>query len=162
MGLYFDIGLRWKHHVTQLKISCHKVLNVLKHLSDLTWRADRVSLLRLYIMLVKPKLYYGCEAYSLASKLVLEALEPIHNAAIRIVTGAFKSSLIISLNSDSGLKLLKYYRGIRIINHLSRIYVNNNHPLHEIIISGIDEVEEFAIVWPSAGFVDRARQLQQQ
>ena len=63
LGLYFDIGLRWKHHVTQLKI-CHKVLNVLKHLSNLTWGVDRVSLLRLYIMLVKPKLYYGCEALS--------------------------------------------------------------------------------------------------
>ena len=50
-GLYFDTALRWKHNVTQLKISCHKVLNVLKHLSHLTWGADRASLLRLYIML---------------------------------------------------------------------------------------------------------------
>ena len=83
LGLYFDTALRWKHHVTQLKISCHKVLSVLKHLSRLTWGADRVSLLRLYIMLVKPKLDYGCEAYSSVSKSVLESLEPIHNAAIR-------------------------------------------------------------------------------
>ena len=45
---------------------------------------------------------------------------------------------------------------------MSRVYVNNNHPLHEIIISGNDEAEEFAVVRPSAGFVDRARQLQQQ
>ena len=62
----------------------------------------------------------------------------------------------------SGLKPLKYYREIKILNHLSRVYVNKNHPLHEIIISGIDEAEEFAVVRPSAGFVDRARQLQQQ
>ena len=85
------------------------MLNV-KHLSHLTWGADRVSLLRLYITLVKPKLDYGCEAYSSASKSVLESLEPVHNAAIRIATGAFKSSPIISLNSNSGLKPLKYYR----------------------------------------------------
>ena len=102
-------------------------------------------------MLVKPKFDYWCEAYSSASKLVLEALEPIHNAAIRIATGAFKSSANISLNSDFGLKPLKYYRKIKILNHLSRIYVNNNHPLHEITIAGIDEAEEFAVVRPSAG-----------
>ena len=82
LRFYFDIALRWKHHVTQLKISCHKVLNVLKHLSHLTLGADRVSLLRLYIMLMKPKFDYGCEAYSSASKSVLESLEPIHNAAM--------------------------------------------------------------------------------
>ena len=135
-------------------------------------------------MLVKSKLDYGCEAHSSASKsvleslepihsaairiatgafkLVVESLEPIHNAAIRIATGAFKSSPIVSINSYSGLKPLKYYREIKILNHLSRIYVKNNHPLHEIIISWIDEAEKFAILRPSAGFFDRARQLQQQ
>ena len=67
------------------------------------------------------KLDYGYEAYSLASKSVLESLEPIHNATIRIATGAFKSSPIISLNLNSGLKPLKYYREIKILNHLCRV-----------------------------------------
>ena len=73
------------------------------------------------------------EAYSSASKSLLKSLEPIHNAAIRIATETFISSHIISISLDSGLKPLNYYREIKILNHLSKIYVNNNHPLHEII-----------------------------
>ena len=41
-------------------------------------------------------------------------------------------------------------------------FVNTNHPVNVIIISGIDEAEEFDIGWPSAGFIDQTRQLQQQ
>ena len=70
LGMTFDSSLTWRNHITLLKASCHKTLNLLKHLShksDKTWGADGTSLLRLYVMLLKPKLDYGCEAYSSAS-----------------------------------------------------------------------------------------------
>ena len=71
---------------------CNKILDLLKHLSHKNWGADRQSLLRLYIMLIKAKIDYGCEAYSSPSKTTLGNLDPIQNATIRIATGAFKTS----------------------------------------------------------------------
>lgn len=47
------------------------------------------TLLRLYRALLKIKLDYGFEAYASASP-VLQLLNPVHNEALRICTGAFR------------------------------------------------------------------------
>ena len=62
-------------------------------------------------MLIKIKIGYGCEAYSSASKTTLRKLYPIQNIAIRIATGAFKTSLIISLQSEADIKSLEICGG---------------------------------------------------
>ena len=72
-------------------------IGFVKHLSHKNWGADRQSFLRLYIILIKPKIDYGCEAYSSPSKTTVGKLGPIQNAAIRIATGAFRTSPIICL-----------------------------------------------------------------
>ena len=131
LGMKFDSCLTWRNHITLLKASCHKTLNLLKHLSHRTWGADRTSLLRLYIMLLKPKLDYGCEAYSSASRTLPESLNQIQNLlAIRIATGAFWSSPVDSLHMVSGIKPLSTYRERKIINYYMRISTNRNHPMH--------------------------------
>ena len=68
LGMTLDSSLTFRNHITLLKASCHKTLNLLKHLSHRTRGADGTSLLRLCIMLLKPSLDYGCEAYSSASR----------------------------------------------------------------------------------------------
>ena len=60
LGMTFDSSLTWRNHITLLKASCHKTLNLLKHLSHKAWGVDGTSLFRLYVMLLKPKLDYGC------------------------------------------------------------------------------------------------------
>ena len=166
LGLYFDNRLSWKVHITYLRAACTKTLDLFKHLSHLSWGADRVSLIRLYIMLLKPKLDYGCEAYSSASESLLQSLEPIHNAAIRIATGAFRSSPVLSLNSDSGLKPLKYYRDIKILNYMARTLVNVKHPLYHDLIENYEpsdvEVEEYVVAHSLVSFVARSEQLRLQ
>ena len=87
LGMTIDNRLSWSKHITNVKISCQKKLDILKHLSYKDWGADRKSLLRLYIMLIKPKIDYGCEAYSSACNSTLEKLDPIQNAAIRLGLG---------------------------------------------------------------------------
>jgi hypothetical protein len=63
LGVIFDSSMTWKPHIKALKQSCNKSLDLIKHLSHKTWGADRTSLIRLYIMLIKPKTDYGVEAY---------------------------------------------------------------------------------------------------
>jgi len=130
LGLTFDSSLTWRPHVKALKISCNRTLDLLKHISHRDWGADRASLLRLYMSLLKPKLDYGCEAYASACRTLLQTLDPIQNSAIRIATGAFRSSPVMSLHADSGLMPIKYYRDIKLLNTFIRIIANPSHPLH--------------------------------
>ena len=54
--------------------------------------------------LLEPELAYGCEEYSSASRTLLESFNPIQNLAIRIATGAIRSSIVDSLHVVSGVK----------------------------------------------------------
>ena len=69
---------------------------ILKVLSHSKWGADRVSMLRLYRALIRSKLDYGCQNYSSANARQLSKLDAVHNEALRISTGAFRSSPINS------------------------------------------------------------------
>lgn len=158
LGLKFDNSLTWKVHIQELKKSCNKTLDLLKHISHKKWGADRSSLLTLFIMLIKPKLDYGCEAYSSACKSLLETLNPIQNSAIRIATGAFRSSPIYSLHSEAGLKPLELYRENKILNFLARVYVNPTHPMHNTVTLELDDEIDYN---SPKSFVSRASQMMQ-
>ena len=71
-----DNKLSWKAHITQLRKSCLKSLNLLKHLAHKKWGADTL-LLRLYVMLIKPKMDYDVEIYSAVLPAVLERISPV-------------------------------------------------------------------------------------
>ena len=143
LGLTFDNSLTWRPHITNLKKSCHKTLDLLKHLSYKKWGADRTTLLRLYIMLLKPKLDYGCEAYGSACRSLIDTLPPIQNAAIRIATGAYRSSPVMSLHAEAGLKPLEYYHHIKQLNYVANTLVAQSHPHLErnLIATDISEDE---------------------
>jgi ribonuclease HI len=140
LGVTFDSSMTWKPHITALKQSCTKSLDLLKHLTHKSWGADRTSLLRLYIMLIKPKIDYGVEAYSSACLSLLSTIDTVENAAIRIATGAYRSSPVVSLYAESGLKPPACYREIKLVNFYTRIIANPTHPLHETVID-IEDVE---------------------
>ena len=94
--------------------------------SHTKWRADRQTLIRLYLALIEPKIEYGSEVYSSACRTYLDSLQPIQNSAIRIATGAFKSSPILSLHAESGLQPLKQYRDMKMLNYYLRIKANSD------------------------------------
>ena len=100
---------------------CSKALNVFRVLSHTSWGADRKHLLILYKTLVASKMAYGCEVYSSATKAKLSILDPIHNAGIRLVSGAFKSSPIASLLVDAGELPLDSCRQILLIRYWYRV-----------------------------------------
>lgn len=134
LGLIFDSGYTWKPHILQLRSSCNKVLDLLKHISHKRWGADRRSLLRLYLMLLKPKIDYGLEAYSAAAPTYMTMIKRVQHHAIRIATGAFRSSPIPSLHAESGVKPFEYCLEAKFINFGLRLLVNRAHPLrHDFV-----------------------------
>ncbi|KAK3893021.1 hypothetical protein Pcinc_003200 [Petrolisthes cinctipes] len=101
LGLLFDKRLTWAPHLRTLKVSCLKALNLLRVLIHTSWGADRATLLRLYHVLIRSKLDYGCEVYSSATDARLRVLDPVHHAGVRLATEAFRSSPIPSLLVDA-------------------------------------------------------------
>ncbi|XP_023230422.1 uncharacterized protein LOC111630543 [Centruroides sculpturatus] len=58
-------------------------------------------MLRIYRALVCSKLDYGCIVYGSARKSTLRMLDPIHHQALRLCTGAFRTSPVQSLYVDA-------------------------------------------------------------
>ena len=110
LGLTWDRKMTWIPHIRNLKESCRKSLNLLGFVSNRKWGADRKMLENLYNALILSKLDYGNTLYSTASETALKKLNPIQNQAMRIITGAFRSSPIVSLNVESNITPLDLHR----------------------------------------------------
>ncbi|GBM28382.1 putative RNA-directed DNA polymerase from transposon X-element, partial [Araneus ventricosus] len=97
LGVIFDRKLTFLPHVLHLRKKCERSLNILKVLSRTSWGADRTSLLRIYEAVLLSRIDYGCMVYGSARFTVLRRLDPIHHSALRICTGAFRTSPVESL-----------------------------------------------------------------
>ena len=65
------------------------------------WGADQKTLLKLYRSLLRLKLDYGNFIYQSARKNYLKILNPIYHGGLRLVLGAFKTSLVESLYAEA-------------------------------------------------------------
>ena len=97
LGLIFDSKLSFIPHITSLKSRCTKSLDLIKVLSNTTWGADRKVLLRLYRVLIRSKLDYGCIVYGSARPSYIKRLDTVHNQGLRLCLGAFRTSPVQSL-----------------------------------------------------------------
>ena len=133
LGMIFDQRLRWKEHINSLKTKAIKSLDIIKCLSKTNWGSDRLSLLRLYRSIIRSKLDYGSFIYWTASSHVLKKLDPIHNTALRICLGAFKSSPIASLYAESGEMSLENRRNQLAAQFFARCQQNPNSPIFQLL-----------------------------
>ena len=139
LGLVVDSKLSWKQHVEYLREKCTSAMNLLRHLSGLSWSADRKSLLRIYTALVRSKLDYGCQFYSSAKPGILKRLDPIQNQCLRACTGAFRSSPATSLCVESGIVPLTYNRDIITLKHLFKIQAQTESPTYQATLGDPQE-----------------------
>ena len=112
LGMVIDKRLSWKEHVEHLRTKCIPAVNLIKHLSHLSWGADRRTLMLLYTALVQSKLDYGAHIYGTTKTRVLQRLNPIQNQCLRACTGAFRSSPARSLCIEAGILPLECTRDI--------------------------------------------------
>lgn len=133
LGLTLDTRLSWKPHIEQLKLRCGNKLKLLKVLSGTKWGADRCSMLRVYKAAVCSKLDYGCFVYSSARTTILSRLDSVHHAGIRIATGAFRTSPVLSLCAESGVPPLTFRRHKLAINYISKVYFDDTNPAYNYI-----------------------------
>jgi ribonuclease HI len=129
LGVIFDNKLSFLPHVLHLRKKCERTLNILKVLSNTSWGADRTSLLKIYHAVIRSKLDYGCAVYGSARKSVLQKLNTIHHSALRLCSGAFRTSPIDSLYVDCNEAPLQIRRDILSIHYYFRVSSNIDHPL---------------------------------
>ena len=133
LGMLWDSRLTWVPHLRNLKERCKKTLNVMAFLSSRKYGADRGMLETLYGALIQPKLDYGCAIYTRASKAALKMLEPIQNQAMRLITGAFRSSPTVSLNVESDILPLWLHREEETAKVFVRTVRNPTSPSSDLI-----------------------------
>ena len=93
LGLLFDSKLSFIPHINYLSNKCQKALNILRVVSSMDWGADRKVLLKLFRLLVRSKLDYGCIVYGSARQSYLRKLDSIHKKGLRLALGAFRTSV---------------------------------------------------------------------
>ncbi|GBO18093.1 hypothetical protein AVEN_180334-1 [Araneus ventricosus] len=131
LGVIFDKKLSFLPHVKQLRKKCESALNILKVLSTTAWGADRVSMLKIYRATVLSKLEYGCTIYGSARKSVLQKLDPVHHTALRLCSGAFRTSPVKSLYVECCEPALELKRQMLSLHYYFKIQSNSNHPFHD-------------------------------
>lgn len=101
LGLIMDAKLTFIPHIKYLKLKSVKALNILKVLSHMSWGSDRLCLLRIYHSVVRSRLDYGCVVYGSAKPSALKMLDPVHHQGLRLATGAFRTSPVLSLYAEA-------------------------------------------------------------
>ena len=139
LGLIIDKRLNWKDHVDHLRAKCPSSVNLIKHVSHLSWGADRNTLQRLYTTPVQSKLDYGAQVYGKSKSNVLKRLEPIQNACFRAITGAFRSSPAVSLCVETGMLPLDLSRDMLTLKHFFKIQSLPNSPTHLAVMGPLGD-----------------------
>ena len=102
LGLVWDRRLTWRPFINQLRGNCTKLLNLLKTVTSLKWGADQFCCLKIYKTYIRSKIDYGAPVYGSACRTLLSSLEPICREALRLASGAFKSTPVESLHALCG------------------------------------------------------------
>ncbi|GFT90276.1 RNase H domain-containing protein [Trichonephila clavipes] len=122
-------------HILHLPKRCEKSLNLLKVLSNTSWGADRTSLLRVYQAIVLSRIDYGCVAYGSACNSTLQKLDPVHHMALRICSGAFRTSPVQSLYVNCHQLPLDLQRRKLSLAFYFKILSVPSHPLQNVYMS---------------------------
>ena len=134
LGLIWDRGLTFKDHIQYLKAKCIKTLNLLRVLAHTSWGADTATLLKLFKALIRSKLDYGSMVYQSASQTDLNSLYTVQNEALRVCTGAFRSSPVSSIHIECN-EMPPLIRNWQLsLQYLVKLKANKENPAYKYVI----------------------------
>jgi len=133
LGLMFDSKLTFLPHIKFLKTKCTKALNLLRVVAHTSWGADQQSLLFLYRSLIRSKLDYGCIVYGSTRSSYLRTLDPVQNQALRLCTGAFRTSPSSSLCVLAGEPPLYIRRRKLSMQYCLRLSSSTQNPAYSTV-----------------------------
>jgi len=91
-----------QYMLKKLVKKCKLGVNILRCLSGVEWGACRISLKRIYRILIRSSLDYGSLIYGFATETIIKKIKVIQNQALRICCGAVRTSPIAALEVGVG------------------------------------------------------------
>jgi hypothetical protein len=98
LGVTFDNKLNWKNHVDEVASRVSKCINVLKRLAGSKWGCARSTLNLTYQKYILPIITYSRESPVTAQQHTFQVLEQAQNQALRLITGAVKTTPIDAMH----------------------------------------------------------------
>lgn len=117
LGMWLDTKLTWIEHINRIVDKCKKIINIMRCLTGRDWGASRNGLRKINIALIRSVLDYGCFIYGRASKTALQKIEVVQAQALRICSGAYKTTPIAALHVEMGEVPLRLRRKQLMMNY---------------------------------------------
>uniref|UniRef100_A0A3B5QMN0 Reverse transcriptase domain-containing protein n=1 Tax=Xiphophorus maculatus TaxID=8083 RepID=A0A3B5QMN0_XIPMA len=143
LGLWLDSTYSWKTHLDNLETKYKKVINLLKAVAGNNWGADRQSLLSIYRALMRSIIDYGSIIYGAAAKTSLQKIDRLQCRALRICTGAAKTTPINALLIETGETPLEMRRIKLALAYWMKIKSNKDDNVNSIILQNCWEYLKF-------------------
>ena len=122
LGMILDSPkLVWRDHLIYLISDCQRRLDLMKILSSPVWGASLKILRQHYISYIRSKIDYGSILYHSSHSPLLKKLDVVQNTAMRLMTGARKTSPILSLQIESQIPPLTLHRGFLLLKNYSKL-----------------------------------------
>ena len=129
LGITFDKRQTWKQHIAKAEAKARRRLAILRKLVGTTWGASEKILKTVYQGTVRPHLEYGCTAWSTTVKTNQQALDKVQNQALRLLTGAMRSTLITEMERLTGVQPLGQRRDTKNMMQAEKFKCLKNHPM---------------------------------
>lgn len=147
LGMHFDSKLTWHNHIEKVVDKCKKVINIIRCLCNKEWGADMTSMKILYVGLIRSIVDYGCMAYGSAAKSELKNYDVIQGSALRICSGAMRTSPISALQVEVGelpFELRRLQMSLSYYVHLKGHV--EDHPTKSVLISTWEQAKSKRVV----------------
>ena len=131
LGVTLDQRLTWKNRLQKNQTRAKIRLALMKKLSCTEWGADQNVLKKLYVGRIYPVLEYGMAASSTAAKLNTCKLPRVQHQAMRMMTGAMRSTPISAMETVTGLQPLEDRQEIKVLTQAAKFKRFQDHPMHE-------------------------------
>ena len=126
LGITFDKRQTWKQHIAKAEARTRRRLAILRKLA---WGASEKILKTVYQGTVRPHLEYGSTAWSTTAKTNQQALDKVQNQALRLITGAMRSTPITKMERLTGVQPLGQRRDAKNMMQAEKFKCLTNHPM---------------------------------
>jgi ribonuclease HI len=133
LGMIFDQRLTWCEHIKYIKAKTQRRINLLRAVAGSNWGASSQTLLILYKLLIRSLLDYGDIAIDSASKSQKKILSVIQSTALRICTGAMKTTEIEAMQVELNEMPLNLRRLQHQIEYTLKIKATHKHTNENLI-----------------------------
>ena len=136
LGVTFDKRQTWRNHINSTEAKARRKLALLRKLAGTQWGAAETVLKNVYIGAIRPHLEYGSTTFTSASKSTLYMLDKVQNLAMRLITGAMKSTPIKVMEETTAISSLGHRRDMRNLIQAERYKCSPSHPM-KVRINGM-------------------------